>query len=371
MCLYNILPKCKSDKISISLNQVKNSKEFSHYKEFEILGSGCNATVFKAKHKVTEQSVVIKVYKIFRDNEESYKDKHLKEIKKNAKINLTKYNHAVFDAGTVSVDCFKYLYCIMNYLDGITLEEWLQKIKSLEKRLIKPIEINAALGFLYYCYNLVDNDCGEITHGDINVGNVIFLKQNSINNKNDFLNYCSCGGNYLVPTKIELIDYGTSEWEETTHNFGIERDLNFIVNNTCKILSSYPIKEFINYDAMRENEELHIQRNILIVDLIRIILSIDYLDNLCYAGGRKKDYSDWLYRLWNCRFKREDKLEFNNFIDLNYWSALKQPSTGKYINKTEIVNYMNKQKKQCYTIKLTNVCSHTCNYDDPDIKFKW
>lgn len=35
----------------------------------------------------------------------------------------------------------------MNYLDGITLEEWLEERKSLEKRLIKQIEINAALGF--------------------------------------------------------------------------------------------------------------------------------------------------------------------------------------------------------------------------------
>lgn len=134
MCLFNILTKCKNNKIDILLNQVENCKEFSHYKEFERLGSGSNATVFKAKNKVTEQSVVIKVYKIFIDNEESYKDKHLKEIKKNAKINLTKYNHSVFDAGTISVGCFKYLYCIMNYLDSITLEEWLEKRKSLEKK---------------------------------------------------------------------------------------------------------------------------------------------------------------------------------------------------------------------------------------------
>lgn len=370
MCLYNILPKCKSDKISISLNQVKNSKEFSHYKEFERLGSGSNATVFKAKHKVTEQSVVIKVYKIFRNNEESYKDKHLKEIKKNAKINLTKYNHSVFDAGTVRVGFFKYLYCIMNYLDSITLEEWLEKRKSLEKRLIKQIEINAALGFLYCCYNLVDNDSGEITHGDINVDNVMFLNQNSNHGENDILNYCSLYGDYLVPTKVELIDYGTSEWKETTHDCGIERDFKFIVENTCKILSSYPIREFINYDAIRENEELDNQRKVLIVDLIRIILSIDYLDNLYNAGGSKKDYSDWLYKLWNYEFKWEDKFEFNNFIDLNYWSALKKPSTGKYINKTEIINYMNNQKKQCYTIKLMNGCMYTCNYDYLDIKFK-
>lgn len=352
--------KGKNNKISISLNQVKNSKEFSHYKKFEILGIGSNATVFKAKHKVTEQSVVIKVYKIFRDNEESYKDKHLKEIKKNAKINLTKYNHSVFDSGTVRVGCLTYLYCIMNYLDGKTLEEWLEERKSLERK----IEINAALGFLYCCYNLVDNDSGEITHGDINPNNVMFLNQNSNHGENDILNYSSRYGDYLVPTKVELIDYGTSERKGTTHACGIKRDFNFIVENTCKILSSYPIREFINYDAIRKNEELHIRRNILIVDLIRIILSIDYLDNLCYAGGRKKDYSDWLYKLWNYEFKWEDKFEFNNFINLNYWSALKKPSTGKYINKTEIVNYMNNQNKQLYKIKFIK------DTDYPNIKFK-
>ncbi|MCT7765376.1 MAG: hypothetical protein N4R59_06960 [Lactobacillus iners] len=211
---------------------------------------------------------------------------------------------------------------------------------------------------------MVDNDSGEITHGDINPNNVMFLNQNSNHGENDILNYCSHYGDYLVPTKVELIDYGTSEWKGTTHDYGIERDLKFIVENTCKILSSYPIREFINYDAIRENEELNNQRNVLIVDLIRIILSIDYLDNLYTAGGCEKDYSDWLDKLWNCEFNWEDKFEFNNFIDLNYWSALKKPSTGKYINKTKIVNYMNNQNKQLYEIKLIK------NTDYPNIKFK-
>ena len=52
----------------------------------------------------------------------------------------------------------------MNYLDGITLEEWLKEKGHHKERLI-DIEINAALGFLYCCYNLIKNDCDELFMG--------------------------------------------------------------------------------------------------------------------------------------------------------------------------------------------------------------
>lgn len=77
---------------------------------------------------------------------------------------MTKDQSVVFDAGTIVIKDENYQYSIMNYLDGITLEEWLKEKGHHKERLI-DIEINTALGFLYCCYNLIKNDCDELFMG--------------------------------------------------------------------------------------------------------------------------------------------------------------------------------------------------------------
>lgn len=345
------------EKKFISINDIKNCSRFNNYKNFEILGKGGNAVAFKAEHKITNQIVVIKVYAKFEKNTEKIREKHLFEIKKNADFRLTKYQAVVFDAGIISVNNNEYLYSIMNYLDGITLKEWINRRKNYKNSKVQvkvQIEKNATLGFLYSCYNLIENDFREIIHGDINDGNVIFLNQKDYAvGSDEFLKYCTINGDYLVPTVVELIDYGTSKWKCTKPERGIERDLSFIMNNTEKILLSYPIKDFIDFNAISsetDGDNGQLQRNHLIVDLIRIILSIDFLDNLYLIEGSEKENEEWLNRIWYGEFKWEDKFYFNRFINLNYWAPLKKPSCGKYIKEKEIINYFNEKKEKNYEI---------------------
>ena len=344
------------EKKFISLNDIENCPTFNHYEEFAELGKGANAVTFKAKHKIINQVVVIKVYAKFKRNAELMDQKHLAEIKKNSEFRLTKDQSVVFDAGTISIKNENYQYSIMNYLDGITLKQWLEKKRSLQKRLIE-IEINAALGFLYCCYNLIENDYDEIIHGDINQGNVMFLMQNNYSAGSDgFLSYCTRYGDYLVPTVVEFIDYGTSKWEKTTSERGIRRDFKFIMDNTCKILSSYPINDFIDYNAIVNEEDDFrrcYRRNYLIVDLIRIILSIHFLDGLCSLNGFENNCQEWLHKLWYHEFKWDDEFEFNQFINLHYWFALKKPSMGGYIKEKVIIDYMNEKNKDSYQITFS------------------
>ena len=295
---------------------------------------------------------------MFTNNTSSMKKKHIEEIKKNAKYRLTKNQAIVFDTGIIDVrENEKYVYSIMNFINGITLKEWLDRKKQHSSSVSNTIEINAALGFLYAYYKLLYNDYKEIlVHGDLNEGNIIFLEQRNYSaGSDDFLRYCSSFGDYLVPTEIEFIDYGTSKWEETTPKIGIQRDLKFIMKNTKSILSSYPIDKFIDYNSIiNQTDEFKKcnRRHYLIVDLIRIILSIQFLDNLPSMVGFESQYAEWLRKLWYHDFKWDDKFELNNFMNLYYWHVLKRPSTGGYINEKSLVDYMNKSNEESYEIKF-------------------
>lgn len=354
----------------ITLNEVEKCLELSKYKDFSILGKGANAVVFKAMHKITGQLVVIKIYAIFESDKESREEKCLLEIKKNAAFRLTKNQAVVFDAGLIYSQNRKYVYSVMNYIDGITLKEWLQRKCMYKKELsedITIIEINAALGFLYCYYNLLEND-EELVHGDINDGNVIFLRQNNQKEDSDnFLTYCTRYSDYLIPTTVEFIDYGTSKWEMTNTEEGIKRDLNFIMKNTEKLLSSYPIKNFIDYNAIcNEQEEYkkYHRRYFLVVDLIRIILSIYFLDEWCTVPGFEEQSPEFLWAIWRHDFKYDENFDFNFFLNLKYWFALKEPSKGRYINKKKIIEYMNNKNKDKYEIIFSE------KFEKPTINFK-
>ena len=100
------------------------------------------------------------------------------------------------------------------------------------------------------------------------------------------------------------------------------------------------------------------------MDLIRIILSIHFLDGLCSLNGFENNCQEWLHKLWYHEFKWDDKLEFNQFINLHYWFALKKPSMGGYINEKVIVDYMNEKNRDSYQITFSK------KFEYPKITFK-
>ena len=344
----------------ISLNELKKCPEMEKYENIEELGKGTNGKTFKAKHKFLKQNVVIKVYAIFKNETKLYKDKHKKEILKNSAFRLSKNQSVIFDAGELkgcNDDVF--YYCVMNYLNGITLEEWIKCRDEYKRRdnhesykddnLLSKIEFNAVLGFLFHCHDLIENDLKlNLTHGDLNPGNIIMLIQNYSADSEDFLNFTNIYGDYLVPMDVEFIDYGTSEWKNTNKSIGVKRDIKYIFNNTKSILSRYPIKKFFDYDKfinLDSKLDVEYRMKCIIVDLIRIVLSLYFLElNLPFMdanGKHTKSFCDWVFKLWYGEFKWEESFEFNYFINLNYWKVLKRPSCGSFIKENEIVDYVN------------------------------
>jgi len=338
----------------ISLNELKKCPEMQKYENIKELGTGTNGRAFKAEHKFLKQNVVIKVYAIFKNDIDSYKDKHKKEILKNSAFRLSKNQSVIFDAGELkgcNGDAF--YYCVMNYLNGITLEEWIKCRDNYKcynhEHLLSKIEFNAALGFLFHCHDLIENDLKlYLTHGDLNPGNIIMLNQNYPADSEGFLNFTNIYGDYLVPMDVEFIDYGTSEWADTKKEFGVERDIEYIFNNTKSILSRYPIENFFDYEKLMTSDNEFVvgyRMEYIIVDLIRIVLSLYFLElNLSVMDANDqyiKSSCGWLYKLWYGEFKWEESFEFNYFINLNYWKVLKKPSCGSFIKEKEIVDYMN------------------------------
>lgn len=326
---------------NINTDSLEQIKEFSKYENFIKLGKGANGITYQAEHKFLKSKVVIKIYGIDLKEEKSVKNKHKEEIKKNSKYKLTALQSVTFDAGEVKIENRIYLYSIMNYLDAITLEDWL-KMRIQNERKQNQINFNTALGFLLSCDNLRENFYNEqITHGDLNSGNVMILKSGTSQNNTVFFDYTVTNGLYLIPNYVEFIDYGTSQWERTKKETGIQRDIKFIIKNTKQILEGYPIDSFIlknNFDYSNEN------CYVVIIDLIRIIIALHFIEIISSAPSFiDKKIEDWLHRILYNNFKNEDTFKFNYLNDLRIWSKLKLPSKGEYISEQGFVNFINEK----------------------------
>ena len=282
--------RIENNKIYVELDDIKGLSEFSKYDSIEELGKGANGVVFRAKHRIILIEVVIKIFSVNINDIEKAKCKHLEEIRKNARYRISNFQGLVFDAGKITVANNEFLYSIMYYVEGITLRKWIDawnKIKSDNKFVhiknnSKLIEFNMALGFLFSALKLVDNDdYSGITHGDLNAGNIIVAKQNysisSDENTNIIYKYCSLYGEYLVPANIELIDYGTSIWNNKGQKNGFKRDYRLIFENVDRILSDYNVKSFFDCCEFKKLQVSENKVKLLINGLIRIILLLNFL----------------------------------------------------------------------------------------------
>lgn len=190
--------------------------------------------------------------------------------------------------------------------------------------------------------------------------NVMVLKQyDDEDNENDFFKYCNVGHG-LEPVRMEFIDFGTSQWRKTTFSKGIKRDFKKIFENTKKILSfSYNIEEFINLKSLSRKSYggyKFLKVQILIVELIRIIVSLYYLEMIIFferteiEKNKYDELLDIITKVWNYDFANEVDFKNSCFENLKYWKEIKKPSTGNFINYQNIVKSINKKliKSQLY-----------------------
>ena len=183
-------------------NNVKNDKSsINDYIISSDLGIGSYAEVKLGIHKTTKKKYAIKIYdKILLDDEEK------KNTIKNEIYILRQLNNENIMKLYDVINTNKYLYLFLEYIEGISLLEYIQKSKNkrIEENICKKIFYQIVEAILY-CQNK------NICHRDIKLENILIINENIIKlidfgfaikcNKNEFQEFF-CGTLYYMPPEI-------------------------------------------------------------------------------------------------------------------------------------------------------------------------
>ena len=187
------------------LNEFKNNSKSSidDYIISEDLGIGSYAQVKLGIHKKTKKKYAIKIYdkNILNDEEKKFTIKNeifILKLLNNENDNIMKLY------GVINTN--KYLYLILEYINGISLLEYIQnkKIKRIKENVCKKIFYQIVKAILY-CQNK------NICHRDIKLENILIINEELIKiidfgfaikcNKNEYQEFY-CGTIYYMPPEI-------------------------------------------------------------------------------------------------------------------------------------------------------------------------
>ena len=138
------------------------------YEILEVVGSGGMATVYKAECKLLNRFVAVKVLKDSLRYDLDLKEKFNAEAQAAAKLS---HNNivSIFDVG--EIDGLNYI--VMEYIDGITLKEYISKNKPIHWKVARNIAIQIGMALEHAHAN-------GIIHRDIKPHNILITKDNVI-----------------------------------------------------------------------------------------------------------------------------------------------------------------------------------------------
>lgn len=160
---FSIIPALGVSFIYVMKNYVekKNAKYISHYRIEEKIGEGGMGTVYKACDTITKKMVALKLM-----NPALLQDADNKKRFSGEGQLLSSFNHAsivkVFETGETD-DKF---FITMEFLEGGTLKELLQKKFPIEKLLIKKI-------MTQICEGLAEIHSHKVVHRDLKTNNIM------------------------------------------------------------------------------------------------------------------------------------------------------------------------------------------------------
>lgn len=159
----------KDGKIKIKINDAWIEPNFERYESIEPIGEpGANGVVIKGTHKITGRDDAIKIWLPRKRNGENVirEDQNLAEVQKIAKLKDSRIV-AIHDAW-IENECY---CCSMDFIDGTTYENWLQKNDDMNKRVNMLLKIFEAIVF-YQNQGII--------HGDIHSRNILIDKSEEI-----------------------------------------------------------------------------------------------------------------------------------------------------------------------------------------------
>ncbi len=140
----------------------------NRYEILELIGSGGMATVYKAHCNLLNRNVAIKVLRNSLGGEESVVKNFKKESQAAASISHTNIV-SVYDVGEEN----GILYMVMEYVDGITLKEYIKQNGALDW--------HEACGFaIQICQGLSEAHKNNIVHRDIKPQNILMTQDKTL-----------------------------------------------------------------------------------------------------------------------------------------------------------------------------------------------
>ena len=180
-----------------------NKSSIDEYTISSDLGIGSYAQVKLGIHKITKKKYAIKIYDKNIINDEEKKNTIKNEIFILRQLNNENKNiMKLYDV----IGTNKYLYLILEYINGISLLEYIQrsKIKRIEENICKKIFYQIVEAVLY-CQNK------NICHRDIKLENILIINDDIIKlidfgfavkcNRNEYQEFF-CGTLYYMPPEI-------------------------------------------------------------------------------------------------------------------------------------------------------------------------
>lgn len=185
----------------------------------EIIGSGANSLVFKAKHEYLDTIIAVKIWIKIRPGDK--RDKFKQGIEEAKKAFRIKDSNVVrlYDAGRVN----DYFYATMDYYPWITVKEWLNEFSP---------KLAYRWNLIRHIFKSVLSITTPITfHGDLHVGNILV---------DAIKNIAGIPLPERTPNFI-IIDFGTSIF--TTKENSIERHWRVFEATIDRILEPIKISE--------------------------------------------------------------------------------------------------------------------------------
>ncbi len=207
--------KYENNVLKIYIKDKWNKVDIQDYEIKDVINSGANGVVLKGIHKITNRVDAIKIWlpNKTRDKKEVSLEQYLNEIRKVASLRNNNIV-TIYDAKILSEGIYM---SSMEYINGKSLAEWLEKNKNIFNRIVLCKKI---------LKTIIEYQEKGMIHGDLHCGNIII-------DKND---------------EIYIIDFGTSLFSH--NNQSKERESYFVVDLVKKLLGEYYISdclEFRNY----------------------------------------------------------------------------------------------------------------------------
>ena len=235
-------------------------------------------------------------------------------------------------------------YCLYEYINGMTLEDWLQDKQDEKDILSIIIQVLLSIEIAAKEFNF--------THFDLNMNNIMIIELNKERN----LNYILDEHKFSIKSRyiVKIIDFEFSTIMYQNHHYFFEE--NFIEdiglnNEYCHCKDIIKFLSYLYLLLIKSNHNTTLLEN-KIKEILSLFLILDeslneYVEEYCPYFDNKKIYIVKDY-LWN-QFEREqyinEEIHLNDYFKKNDIEYNIYPYDKLFLSKLLIDNEMDKLKR--------------------------